>query len=214
MRVKIYAGKGENFIVLSKIDEMKYLAKGNRSGRVSGMSKKVFITSMLGVLLFACSGLGIEDYNEVFKEKGHPPIILGYYAPEAIRPGTTWKIYLRAEDKDGNMAYVTATLYQADFGYYATDYTRLEGKDKKECLGYIALKTPSDTKLTLDKFTMEIVFVDSQNYKSKAVQLPLTFAYLTQTEIPAAWQAAANHPLGELVTRIQSTASLAESSGS
>ena len=214
MRVKIYAGKGENFIVLSKIDEMKYLAKGNRSGRVSGMSKKVFITSMLGVLLFACSGLGIEDYNEVFKEKGHPPIILGYYAPEAIRPGTTWKIYLRAEDKDGDMAYVTTTLYQADFGYYATDYTRLEGKDKKECLGYIALKTPSDTNLTLDKFTMAIVFDDSQNNQSKIVQLPLTFAYLTQPEIPAEWQAAANHRLGELVTRIQSSASLAESSGS
>jgi hypothetical protein len=178
------------------------------------MSKSVLITSMLGVLLFACSGLGIEDYNEVFKEKGHPPIILGYYAPEAIRPGTTWKIYLRAEDKDGDMAYVATTLYQADFGYYATDYTRLKGKDKKNCLGYLALKTPSDTKLTLDKFTMQIVFVDSQNYQSKAVQLPLTFASLTQPEIPAEWQAAENHPLGELVTRIQSTASLAEGSRS
>ena len=178
------------------------------------MNKSALIVSMLGVLLFACSGLGIDDYDEVFKEKGHPPIILGYYAPEAIRPGTTWKIYLRAEDKDGDMAYVTTTLYQADFGYYATDYTRLEGKDKKECLGYIALNTPSDTNLTLDKFTMAIVFYDSQNNQSKIVQLPLTFAYLSQPEIPAEWQAAANHRLGELVTRIQSTASMAEGSGS
>jgi len=178
------------------------------------MRKRVLITSVLGILLFGCSGLRIEDYNEVFREKGHPPTILGYYAPEAIPPGTTWKIYLRAEDKDDNMAYVATTLYQADFGYYATDYTRLKGKDKKECLGYIALKTPSDPKLTLDKFTMEIVIVDSQNYKSKAVQLTLTFAHLTQPEIPAEWQAAENHRLGELVTRIQSSASLAESSGS
>ena len=178
------------------------------------MSKRVLVTSMLGVVLFACSGLGIEDYNEVFKEKGHPPVILGYYAPEAIRPGITWKIYLRAEDNDGDMAYVATTLYQADFGYYATDYTRLKGNDKKKCLGYIALKTPSDTKLTLDKFTMQIVVVDSQNYQSKAIQLPLTFTSLTQPEIPAEWQAAENHPLGELVTKIQSTASLAESSGS
>ena len=178
------------------------------------MRKRVLITSVLGILLFGCSGLRIEDYNEVFKEKGHPPTILGYYAPEAIRPGTTWKIYLRVEDKDGNMAYVTSTLYQADFGYYATDYTRLEGKDKKECLGYIALNTPSDTNLTLDKFTMAIVFYDSQNNQSKIVQLPLTFAYLSQPEIPAEWQAAANHRLGELVTRIQSMASMAKGSGS
>jgi hypothetical protein len=178
------------------------------------MNKSVLIASMLGVFLFACSRLGIEDYDQVFKEKGQPPIILGYYATEAIRPGATWKIYLRAEDKGGDMAYVATTLYQEGFGYYATDYTMLKGKDKKKCLGYIAMKTPSDINLTLDKFTMEIVLVDSQNNQSKAIQLPLTFAYLTQPEIPTEWQTAANHRLGELVTRIKSRTSMKEGSGS
>jgi hypothetical protein len=178
------------------------------------MNKSILIVLMLAVPLFACTDLGIKDYDQVFKDKGHPPIILGYYAPEAIRPGATWKIYLRAEDEDGDMAYIATMLYQAGFGYYSTDYTRLEGKDKKQCFGYISLRTPSDINLTFDKFTMEIVLRDSQNNQSEIVRLPLTFAYHTEPGIPSEWQAAASHRLGRLVTGIQSMASMKEGSGS
>jgi len=178
------------------------------------MKKSALIALVLGVLLFSCSPLGIEDYDQVFKEKGHPPNIVDYYAPEVIRPRATWKIYLQAEDKDGDMAYVATMLYQAGFGYYARDFTRLEGKDRKKCAGYISLNTPSDARLTADKFTMEILVRDSQNNQSETIQLPLTFADLTEPEIPPERWDAVNHHLGTLVTRIQTTASTAEASGS
>ena len=177
------------------------------------MNKNILIALMLGVLIFACSYMQIQDYDQVFKEKGQPPMIIGYYAPEAIRPGTAWKIYLQAEDKEGDMVHVATMLYQAGFGYYATDYTSLKGKDRKKCVGYISLRTPSDANLTADKFTMEILVRDSQNNQSETIQLPLTFADVAQPEIPSEWQAAANHRLGGLVTRIQSTASMTEGSG-
>jgi hypothetical protein len=105
-------------------------------------------------------------------------------------------------------------LFQTGFGYYATDYTSLKGKDRKKCLGYISLETPSDLRLTADKFTMEILVRDSQNNQSETIKLPLTFAYLTEPEIPSGWQTAANNCLGRLVTKIQSTASMTEGSGS
>jgi hypothetical protein len=211
--LRFCADKQQNFIVLLKMDEMKWFANGYRSGGLSGMNKSIFIVLILGVLLFACSDLGIKNYDQVFKEKGHPPIILGYYAPEAIRPGATWNIYLRAEDQDGDIAYIATMLYEAGFGYYSTDYTRLEGKDRKQFFGYISLRTPPDINLTFDKFTMEIVLRDSQNNQSEIVKLPLTFAYHAQPEIPPEWQAAANHRLGRLVTRIQSMASMKQGSG-
>ena len=178
------------------------------------MNKDVHVALILGLLIFACSDLQIHDYDQVFTEKGQPPKIIAYYASEAIRPGTAWKIYLQAEDKDGDMVDVATMLFQAGFGYYATDYTSLKGKDRKKLLGYISLKTPSDLRLTADKFTMEILVRDSQNNQSKTIKLPLTFAYLTEPEIPSDWQAAANHCLGTLVTRIKSTASMTEGSGS
>ena len=208
----IWAGKSDNFIVLFMIERMQWLANGHLSRGLLDMNKNVLRALMLGVLIFACSDLQIQDYDQVFKEKGQPPMIIRYYAPEAIRPGTAWKIYLQAEDKDGDMVYVATMLYQAGFGYYATDYTSLRGEDRKKCVGYISLRTPSDATLTADKFTMEILVRDSQNNQSETIQLPLTFAYLTQPEIPSEWQAAANHRLGVLVSKIQSTASMPEGS--
>jgi hypothetical protein len=210
----IWAGKSDNFIVLFMIERMQWSANGHLSRGLLDMNKNVLRALILCVLIFACSDLQIQDYEQVFREKGQPPMIIGCYAAEKIRPGTAWKIYLQAEDKDGDMIYVSTMLYQAGFGYYATDYTRLRGKDRKKCVGYISLSTPSDVNLTADKFIMEILVRDSQNNQSETIQLPLNFAYLTEPEIPSEWQAAANHRLGVLVSRIQSTASMKEGSGS
>jgi hypothetical protein len=210
----IWAGKSDNFIVLFMIEGTQWFANSHWSRGLLDMNKNFLIALMLGVLIFACSDLQIQNYDQVFKKRGQPPMIIGYYAPEVIRPGSAWKIYLLAEDKDGDMVYFATMLYQAGFGYYSTDYTSLKGKDRKKCVGYISLRTPADVNLTADKFTMEILVRDSQNNQSETIQLPLTFAYLTEPEIPSEWEASANYRLGGLVTKIQSTASMTEGSGS
>jgi hypothetical protein len=172
------------------------------------MKMRIFFALVLTVLIYSCSELKIQDYDQVFQDKGQPPVIVGYYAPEVIRPGTTWKIYLRIEDKDGDMEYIGTILLQEGFGYYATDYIRLEGKDRKEVAGYVSLRTPSDVKLTSDKLSMEILVRDRQGNQSETVQLPLTFAYVKQAEISPEWQVSAKRRLGVLVTRIRSTESM------
>jgi len=181
---------------------------------IIAMNKRIILVLVLTVLISSCSKLKIKDYDQTFKDKGQPPVIVDYYAPDLIRPGTTWKIYLRAEDKDGDMVYVATVLYQEGFGYYATDYTRLEGKDRKGFAGYISLRTPSDVGLTTDQFTMEIMVRDNQGKRSDTIQLPLVFGYVKPAEIPAEWQDAAQHHLGVLVTRIQSVERMTEGSGS
>jgi hypothetical protein len=178
------------------------------------MNKKKILFVALAVLICSCSKLEVKDYDQTFKDRGQPPVIVDYYAPDLIRPGTTWKIYLRAEDKDGDMVYVATMLYQEGFGYYATDYTRLEGKDRKGFAGYVSLKTFSDADLTSDQFTMEIMVRDNQGKRSNTVQLPLAFGYVNPAEIPMEWQDAAKHRLGVLVTRIQSVERMTEGAGS
>lgn len=178
------------------------------------MNKKNIFFVILAVLICSCSELKVKDYDQAFKARGHPPVIVDYYAPELISPGSTWKIYLRAEDEDGDMLYVATILYQAGFGYYATDYTRLEGKNRKGFAGYISLRTPADAHLTLDQFTMEVVVRDNQREQSNKVKLPLAFGLVKSVETPAKWQDAADHRLGVLVTRIQSMTRMTEISGS
>jgi hypothetical protein len=101
-------------------------------------------------------------------------------------------------------------LFQTGFGYYATDYTRLTGKERKEFAGYVALRTPPEVSLTQDTFTMEVLVRDRQGNSSETIKLPLTFNQMERENIPDKWQAAAKNRLGVLVTEIQSTQQITE----
>ena len=159
-----------------------------------------FIFIFLGC---SCSGLQMQDYDEVFEKKGQAPVLIDYYAAAGIRPGSTWKIYLEAKDPDGDMAYIATMLYQTGFGYYATDYTRLTGKERKEFAGYVALKTPPEAGLAQERFTMEVLVRDRQRNTSEIIKLPLTFSQVEGQSIPDKWQAAAKNRLGVVVTDVQ-----------
>ena len=103
------------------------------------------------------------------------------------------------------MAYIATMLYQTGFGYYATDYTRLTGKERKKFAGYVALKTPPEASLTQDRFTMEVLVRDRQRNSSEIIKLPLTFGQVERENIPDTWQAVAKNRLGVVVTDVQST---------
>lgn len=174
------------------------------------MKMRLYIALVSTLLVGSCSGLQVQDYHEVFEEQGKPPVLIDYYAAAVIRPGTTWKIYLAAQDNDGDMVYIATTLFQRGFGYYATDYTRLTGKERKEFEGYVALRTPPEESLTQDKFTMEVLIRDRQRNSSEIVKLPLSFSQVQQENTPDKWQAVAKNRLGVLVTEVQSTQRITE----
>ena len=171
---------------------------------------RIYLALVLTILVGSCSGLQVQDYDKVFKEQGQPPVLIDYYAAAVIRPGATWKIYLEAKDKDGDMVYIATMLYQTGFGYYATDYTRLTGKKRKEFAGYIALRTPSEASLIQDRFTMEILVRDRQRNSSEVIKLPLTFNQVERENIPDKWQAVTKNRLGVVVTAVQSMQHIAE----
>jgi hypothetical protein len=174
------------------------------------MQMRIYFALVLTLLVGSCSGLQVQDYDKVFEEQGQPPVLIDYYAAAVIRPGTTWKIYLEAKDKDGDLDYIATMLYQTGFGYYATDYTRLTGKERKEFAGYIALRTAPEVSLIHDKFTMEVLVRDRQRNSSEIIKLPLTFNQVERENIPDKWQAVAKNRLGVLVTGVQSVQQITE----
>lgn len=177
---------------------------------IIAMKMRTYFALVLTFLVYSCSGLQVQDYDKVFEEKGQPPVLIDHYAAAVIRPGTTWKIYLEAKDKDGDMAYIATMLYQTGFGYYATDYTRLTGKERKEFAGYVALRTPPKASLSQDKFTMEVLVRDRQRNSSEIIKLPLTFSQVEMENIPDKWQGVAKNRLGVVVTDIQSMQQITE----
>ena len=69
------------------------------------------------------------------------PVITQSFASEEIRPGDTWKVYLKASDPDGKMNYIFATVSQPGVGTYPVSITRIKEENRKELSGYLYLNT-------------------------------------------------------------------------
>jgi uncharacterized protein YdbL (DUF1318 family) len=65
------------------------------------------------------------------------PVITSHYASSDLRPGDTWKIYLKASDPDGDMKNIVATVKQAGVGVHPVGLTRIQEGNRKEPSGYV-----------------------------------------------------------------------------
>lgn len=138
-------------------------------------------------------------------EKGAAPVIIGYYAAEIIRPGATWRVYLHAKDEDGDMKDIASVLEQRGHTSYPTSVTRLKTRQGKEVAGYLFLRTPVDSNLTKDLFTLKVLVRDGQGNRSEPLELALRFAYGAAEEIPQQWQAMADRRLGSIQVEVKSS---------
>ena len=169
------------------------------------LKRNIVVVALTGLLSWGATFQAQAYETGTQQEKGQGPMILDYYAPQVIRPGTTWRIYLKAEDKDGNMKYIAAMLWQAGVGYYSTDLTRIKSEDSKELTGYLFLNTPVDQTLIWDRLELTLLIRDGQGNRSEPIKLPLRFDYAPAQEIPQKWEAAAKHRLGAIMIDIVSS---------
>jgi len=178
------------------------------------MVRKVFFAILLATLLGGCQKPPNFE-QEHPGAKGQPPVILGYYSPEAIRPGETLKIYLRGQDVDGDMKYIVAVLHQTGDANYPTSEIWLKGEDQAQFGGYVFMNTPPLEMTSLSSIgnlNVSIFIRDWAGNKSETVKLPLTFdESATPEKIPANWQEAAKHELGYINSSILSVDQLGPS---
>jgi len=140
--------------------------------------------------------------------QGEPPQITAYYGAHIIRPGDTWRVYLRANDPDGDMAYIATTIRQDGVGFYPAVRTRLEPNNRGELAGYLFLPTPPDPDLVWDQFQITLLVRDREGNGSKPVTLPLTFNYRNYTnpeKVSAEWNDVADTRLGTILVDIISS---------
>ena len=168
------------------------------------MLKRVFITIALSLMVWGC-GTSSQQGTQSESDRGEAPVIIGYYAAEVIRPGATWRVYLHAKDNDGDMRSIASVLLQTGHTPYPTDITTIDRKNAGEVAGFLFLRTPTDRNLTRDRFTLRVMVRDSQGNRSERVEIPLRFSNVPAAETPEKWAKKADHRLGALQIRIQSS---------
>jgi len=102
------------------------------------MSRIIFLGILLMLFLSSCVGAA-----RVPSTSGtQPPVITRSYASDHGAYGQTWKIYIEAEDPDGDMFKITSELQQEGVRYReSVDSIFVKKRDQNYLKGFLALDT-------------------------------------------------------------------------
>jgi hypothetical protein len=147
-------------------------------------SKKILsFVSILLALTFFVPGQG---WTQLFPYSGgaqpkpgtRPPIITNAFAVDKGYYGNIWRIYIEAEDPDGDMLRIAAVVDQVGYGHYPTDWIYLKPPYQKHFKGYIQWNTFSSKASYLREWTqitLKISVMDKAGNESNEVVFPFSF---------------------------------------
>ncbi len=133
---------------------------------------KLFMRFLLIVSLFSILlGLEAKSYGQT---EGDPLTINFAYAPEKIRQGNIWKIYLSVTDSEGKMQRVVCQVRQSGaVDAYKPSTIYLKKGMEKQFTGHFALYT--NAAVELDDFVLEMSVLDRGGNERKTFRFPLEF---------------------------------------
>jgi hypothetical protein len=106
------------------------------------------------------------------------PVITYSFAVEKGIYGYIWKIYIEAEDPDGEMLKIASVVDQPGYGRYPTDWLYIKPEYRKHLKGYIQWNTFSSKAAYLREWTnitLTVSIFDKAGKESNEVVFPFTF---------------------------------------
>ena len=144
--------------------------------------KKFYLVSLLLALILL---LPYQGWSQLFpfygvkpKPEGRGPIITHTFAVTKGYYGYIWKIYIEAEDPDGQMLAILSSVDEVGYGHYPTDWTYLKSQYQKHFKGYIQWNTFSTKTSYLPEWTeitLKVSVIDKAGKISNEVVLPFSF---------------------------------------
>jgi hypothetical protein len=108
----------------------------------------------------------------------HAPIITNAFAVEKGHYGYIWKIYIEAEDPDGDILRIASVVDQLGYGHYPADWIFLKPQYQKHLKGYIQWNTFSSKTSYLREWTpiiLKVSIFDKAGNESNEVVFPFSF---------------------------------------
>jgi len=106
------------------------------------------------------------------------PRIINAFAVDEGYYGYVWKIYLEAEDPNGQMLRIACSVDQAGYGHYPADWVYLKPGFQKHFKGYVQWNTFSSNTATLSEgaqIVLRVSVLNKAGQESKEVFFPFTF---------------------------------------
>jgi len=112
------------------------------------------------------------------KPETKAPVITHSFAVDKGRYGYIWKIYIEADDPDGDMYKIASVVDQPGWGHYPTDWIILKSQYRHHLKGYIQWNTFSSRAAYLrdwTEITLKVSIIDKAGNESNVVVIPFTF---------------------------------------
>ncbi len=131
------------------------------------------ISMLLGVVLLIAPTGRTQP-----KPEAKAPVITNTFAVEKGPYGYIWKIYIEAEDPEGDMAKIASVIEQPGYGRYPTNWIILKPQYRHHLKGYIQWNTFSSNASHLKEWTqitLKVSIFDKAGNESNEVVFPFTF---------------------------------------
>ena len=138
------------------------------------IKKLLYFLGPLLVLSLSLYSLGWAQSKRATKA----PIITHSFAIEKGYYGYIWKVYIEAEDPDGDMFKVASVVDQTAWGHYPTDWIILKPQFRHHVKGYLQWNTFSSQAPYLQEWTnitLRVSIFDKAGNESNEVVFPFTF---------------------------------------
>jgi hypothetical protein len=128
---------------------------------------------LIGLILFAPLFGWAQSKSETKK-----PTITHAFATDTLQYGNIWKIYIEAEDPDGDMLRIVSVVDQVGYGHYPSQWVYLKPQYGKQLRGYLQGNFYSKTAAPLNEgtqITLKVSVFDKAGNESNEMVFRLTF---------------------------------------
>jgi hypothetical protein len=167
------------------------------------MKNKWIVFMLLGLFLVGCASLGgIEQREKVYGKA--VPVIKESFASKQMGYLDNLKFYLNAEDPDGDMRYIVATIEHPGMGGYPATFIPIAKENGKRLSGYIYWNTMGSSRsgwLNFLDLTVTVWIQDYAGHYSKPVSYTVSIRGPSRVESPPAGVFKENN-LGPIMIRL------------
>ncbi len=117
--------------------------------------KKIAAVVFMGALVALPMKMGCSKSlgEGVIKPGGNAPVITHWFASKELSRGDTWKIYLEANDPDGDMRQFVCVFDQVGYGSYSAEYVVIKKRHREKLRGYLNFFSSAGAGLQMPEWT-------------------------------------------------------------
>ncbi len=135
----------------------------------------LYVTALVVVLCGCAPALTRKELEQRYGLQA--PAVLKYGAVDRLKSGQTWRVFVAAEDPDGDMDAVVFRVYQPGTGWYPAHFKKLREAGSRSFSGYFFLNTPGFWTYDMWGLRLTLTFEirDKAGHRSDVITLPLQF---------------------------------------